>query len=146
MKVCCSKYYTRTQKILNRQDAVFASNDEHGYFYIIISTENEIDHVKTQKCLGKYSPYSGDLHIKNNIDEVEIIFLDESGWLETYGLGWYGVLKEIRLKEKPLIVVVRPDLKNDLVKFWNIDERAVLSPKSNTEEVQNALDCLTKRA
>jgi nucleoside-triphosphatase THEP1 len=133
------------------------SNDEHvGYFISLFPGENEIALVgqnieDSMLSIGKYNFSrgafrAGDLHIKNNIDEVEIIFLDESGWLETYGLGWYGVLKEIRLKEKPLIVVVRPDLKNDFVKFWNIDERAVLSPKSNTEEVQNALECLTKRA
>ena len=71
-----------------------------------------------------------------------MVFLDESGWLETYGLGWYGILKEMRLSGKPMIVVVRPDLKEDFVKFWNIDEKALLRPDSDISEVRSALDAL----
>jgi len=97
--------------------------------------------------VGKYSFSrsafeAGSKHIEQKLNEADVVFLDESGWLETYGLGWYGILKEMRLSGKPMIVVVRPDLKEDFVKFWNIDEKALLKPDSEIAEVRSALDAL----
>lgn len=97
--------------------------------------------------VGKYSFSrsafeAGSKHIEQKMNNVDVVFLDESGWLETYGLGWYGILKEMRLSGKPMIVVVRPDLKEDFVKFWNIDEKALLRPDSDEAEVRSALDAL----
>ncbi len=123
-----------------------------GYTILLLPGDTEMTLVGPDVndailSVGKYSFSrsafeAGSKHIEQHLNSAEIIFLDESGWLETYGLGWYNALKEIRLSGKPMIVVVRPDLKEDFVRFWNIDEKALLKPDSGIAEVRSALEAL----
>ncbi|KAF5034386.1 NTPase [anaerobic digester metagenome] len=128
-------------------------NDEHiGYTISLLPGNTEMTLVGPEVSdailsVGKYSFSrsafeAGSKHIEQKMNDVDVVFLDESGWLETYGLGWYGILKEMRLSGKPMIVVVRPDLKEDFVKFWNIEEKALLKPESEIAQVRSAMEAL----
>lgn len=131
---------------------LFENNEHIGYTISLLPGNSEMTLVGPEVrdavlSVGKYSFSrsafeAGTKHIEQILNDVDVVFLDESGWLETYGLGWYGILKEIRLSGKPLIVVVRPDLKDDFVKFWNIDEKALLKPDSDDSEVRRAIEAL----
>ncbi|MPM10883.1 hypothetical protein SDC9_57220 [bioreactor metagenome] len=131
---------------------LFENNEHIGYTISLLPGNSEMTLVGPEVrdavlSVGKYSFSrsafeAGTKHIEQILNDVDVVFLDESGWLETYGLGWYGILKETRLSGKPLIVVVRPDLKDDFVKFWNIDEKALLKPDSDDSEVRMAIEAL----
>ncbi|HBG69849.1 MAG: hypothetical protein A2W93_00525 [Bacteroidetes bacterium GWF2_43_63] len=131
---------------------MFQNNEHVGYTISLLPGNTEMTLVGPQVNdailkVGKYSFSrsafeAGSKHIEQKLNDVDVVFLDESGWLETYGLGWYGILKEMRLSGKPMIIVVRPDLKEDFLKFWNITEVALLKPDSDDNEVRSALEAL----
>ncbi len=127
--------------------------DEHvGYTISLLPGNAEMTLVGPEVSdailkVGKYSFSrsafeAGSKHIEQHLNSADVIFLDESGWLETYGMGWYNALKDMRQSGKPMIIVVRPDLKEDFIKFWNIDEKSLLAPDSTDSEVRDAIEAL----
>ncbi len=131
---------------------VFADEKHVGYKIRLLPGNDEKilvgpDVADAQLTIGRYafSDSAFDAGTKHTIDllpKSKLVVLDECGWLESYGLGWYALMKEIRTQSIPLIVVVRPNLSSDFCRFWNVKPVKELVPNSLSEDVKVAVDLL----
>jgi len=133
---------------------VFADDKHIGYkIRLLPGSEEKIlvgpDVSDAQLTIGRYAFSAsafdaGTKHTTDLLSKSKLVVLDECGWLESYGLGWYTLMKEIRTRVVPLIVVVRPDLSSDFCQFWNVNPVKELAPDSSDEEVRVAVDGLMR--
>ena len=56
----------------------------------------------------------------SEFDKSDIIIIDEYGPWEAMGGGWYDIFKDSREKLKPVIIVIRSQMIEDFLSFWNI--------------------------
>lgn len=127
----------------------FSGGEHIGYSISLLPEGHELtllekNHPNADLYIGSYGFLQqtfdeGTNHVVKRLPDSQLFILDEPGWLELYGFGWYELLKHARENNRPWIVVVRDELSEDFIQFWNLHPVHRIRSKAGDTEIHQAL-------